>query len=403
MREYIEQQKSQDLLDFIANKYSLDKVNLEKILKYGKQDKCLLLFDGLDQVEENDRDYLVGQIKDFIQKYPINDYIISCRQFPKKGLLESFEELKLDKLDDSLKKEFIKKRLNAILDKNTRCDVCDVSEEKKDKSLSQKDNTKSSNLDQTNQLIDYKDKSLSQKNNNKPNNLDQTKQLINHLELVINDLELEIKENKNISQLCENPLMLALICLEYHNKGKRKLNLPETKWAIIREAVAIWLEKWNIEQGWEAQKAYDTSFIENLLSFIAYKTFKDSYLYLSKERLIKYIREFITDYEGKDSDGKYQLYAHAENIFQAIVDIYGMTLTASKDFYSFPHNIFRNYFAILYIGRNYQSIDEFKQKLTDTATIENESSNNWQELLTDADEAYNFLFGGTNELNGKPN
>lgn len=364
LREYVEQKEYQDLLDFIANKYSLDKLELEEILKYEKNDKCLLLFDGLDQIEEIDREYLINQIKDFIQKYPINDYIISCRQFPQKGLLENFEELKLAKLDDFLQKKFIEKRLKALFYKNT---LYNGSGKIKIKYTSQQDSTQSNNSHSADELINY------------------------------------LKENENLSDLGQNPLMLALICLEYINRDKDSFNLAETKWAIIREAAAIWLAKWNMEQGWKGQKVYDTFFVENLLSFIAYKTFKDSYIYLSKERIIKYIQEFMTDRQLISYGDKYQIDIHAEKIFQALVDIYGITLTTNTDFYCFPHIIFRNYFAILYIGRNYQSIDEFKQTLANPATTQGQISSNWEELFKDVDQAYSVLFGGKIKLDATRN
>ncbi|MBD2211213.1 NACHT domain-containing protein [Nostoc linckia FACHB-104] len=344
LKEYTEADKSQNLFNFIANKYNLDKSCLDRILKDEKIDRCLLIFDGLDQIEETNREHLINKVKDFIDKYPNNDYIISCRKFSDKGLLEPFEEIKIEKLDKEQIENFIYKRFKVL--SSTEDSQCNDSAEK---------------------LIEY------------------------------------LKNNENILKLCENPLMLALICLEYINKREEKLSRTETKWAIVREAVEIWLDKWNTEQGRKGQRAYNTYFVEKLLSFIAYKTFKDTYIYLSKERLIKYIQEFIIDSPLINYDAQHQLDTHAEKIFQALVDIYGITPTTDNDFYSFPHIIFRNYFAIFYIGRNCQSIDEFKETLRNAETTLGKCSIDWKELLEDADKVYNVLFGGTNKLDAARN
>ncbi|MCZ0900877.1 NACHT domain-containing protein, partial [Microcoleus sp. HI-ES] len=69
-----------DLLEYISDEFASYGVEArsqtESVLSQGRG---LILLDGLDEVPESDSDAVVRQIRQFVQKYYSNQFIITCR------------------------------------------------------------------------------------------------------------------------------------------------------------------------------------------------------------------------------------------------------------------------------------------------------------------------------------
>ncbi|MEE3716884.1 hypothetical protein V2H45_09020 [Tumidithrix elongata RA019] len=200
------------------------------------------------------------------------------------------------------------------------------------------------------------------------------------VEEILKDLK---NEENQLNALATNPLMLAMICIEYaaysENQSRKSKGLSST-WHIVQRAVKIWIEEWNREF-WKSQKENDNNpisiiFIYELLEYIACQTIEEEVLNISRSRLIKYIRNFVKKYyEWSDNMRIDRL---AQLIFQFLKDTYGFTLISEDDIYSFPHTIFRDFFAIRYIYNNSQDLDEFKKDVA-------KNISKWQTIINKAD------------------
>lgn len=86
------------LIDFIDKQFSIcdfedSRPFIERILAHGK---CILLFDGLDEVsQEANLDGIIREIKDFSDKYSENQFVISCRVATYNQWFERFTDVEM--------------------------------------------------------------------------------------------------------------------------------------------------------------------------------------------------------------------------------------------------------------------------------------------------------------------
>lgn len=110
------------LFEFVINQFEIcdfpdSELFAENILKKGK---CIILFDGLDEVVDNN-DNVIKELNDFIDKYLNNKYIISCRIAASNYVFEKFTEVEIADFDNVQIKKFIK---NWFSDNKTSADDC---------------------------------------------------------------------------------------------------------------------------------------------------------------------------------------------------------------------------------------------------------------------------------------
>lgn len=87
------------LFDFIVSRFDVCKFPdadafVEATLQEGK---AILLFDGLDEVrrEDNQRDLLTNQLRDFVQKYDRNQHLITCRIAASDYIFQGFKTVEV--------------------------------------------------------------------------------------------------------------------------------------------------------------------------------------------------------------------------------------------------------------------------------------------------------------------
>lgn len=78
-----------------------------------KQGKVLVLIDGLDEVPEDHHDHTVTEIRNLVDRYSRNRFIVSCRTAGYKGGFERFKDVTVASLEDYQIKRFIQNWFNS--------------------------------------------------------------------------------------------------------------------------------------------------------------------------------------------------------------------------------------------------------------------------------------------------
>jgi len=109
LREWADEQVP--LMDFMVAQFDIYKfpdarLFLEKMLAEGK---CLVLFDGLDEVsQESNLDDIIRQIQNFTDKYSDNQFVISCRVAAYNHWFERFTDVEMADFNEEQMETFIK-------------------------------------------------------------------------------------------------------------------------------------------------------------------------------------------------------------------------------------------------------------------------------------------------------
>ncbi len=117
LKEYAEAEGKPKLQTYIQNQWKTCGVKetdaLEAILKAGQ---ALILLDGLDEVQENDHDRVLQDIKTFTHQFRDCQYVMTCRIAAREYIFETFTEVELADFDQSQIAEFTTKWFKAKQD-----------------------------------------------------------------------------------------------------------------------------------------------------------------------------------------------------------------------------------------------------------------------------------------------
>ena len=97
LKDFAEAPKQPDLLEYIAQQFSgcgvmNGSVKAEQLLR---QEKVLVLLDGLDEVREEDTKRVLTQIRDVADQFHSNQFVITCRIAAKEYTFERFTEVEV--------------------------------------------------------------------------------------------------------------------------------------------------------------------------------------------------------------------------------------------------------------------------------------------------------------------
>jgi len=195
----------------------------------------LILLDGLDEVPSNRVNEVVTHIRDFVDQYHQNHFVISCRTAATgyRSIFSRFSEKRLAEFDDVQIKQFIEKWFQSELDlqEGTAQKCWDLLQE---------------------------------------------------------------PEHAAAKELAHRPLLLTLICLVYDQSQ----NLPDKRSVLYRKALDILLEKWAAEKRVvqnDIYKGFNVELEKILLAEIAYKGFKSNQFFFTEEELTTEIKKFLAN------------------------------------------------------------------------------------------------------------
>ncbi len=199
-----------------------------------KNGKLLLLLDGLDEVSSITLSHTITEIKDLVDTYSRNRFIVSCRSAAYSfGGFTHFKDVAIFPFKDKQIQQFIQNWF-------------------------QKDcNTEINTAERCWQLL------------NRPN-------------------------YQAVKELARTPLLLTLLCVVY---GKSE-DFPKERNALYAKALDILLRKWTAEKRIQRNPIYpelSTELELKMLAEIAYTSFVDDQLFFPKDRLIHQIRDFLVD------------------------------------------------------------------------------------------------------------
>ncbi|MGB1249706.1 MAG: NACHT domain-containing protein [Candidatus Promineifilaceae bacterium] len=154
--------------------------------------------------------------------------------------------------------------------------------------------------------------------------------------------ELERTENKELRELAQSPLLLGLLCVAYDETN----TFPQRQVEIYEDAINALLRKWDNRRRIERDGIYKGmphGRKVHLLSQVAAKSFQDNRLVEHRHywtnQISFYMAKLVDDPIDVDHDA----------ILQAIASQHGMFVERAKNYFSFAHLTFQEYFTAKYI------------------------------------------------------
>ncbi|AUB35022.1 putative NTPase, NACHT family domain [Nostoc flagelliforme CCNUN1] len=172
-----------------------------------------------------------------------------------------------------------------------------------------------------------------------------------------------LKNNYRLSQLAVTPLLLTLICLLF----EEKCNSPNNRSELYTEGLEILLSKWDAKRGIQREQVYQQLSLQrkkDLLSYIAFKTFKEKEFFFSQKEVKSCIKEYIQNLRSNVDREKEALQLDSEAVLHAIEAQHGLLVERAKGVYSFSHLTFHEYFTAREINIR-KAFEELVNNLSD--------------------------------------
>ncbi|MEG4056836.1 MULTISPECIES: NACHT domain-containing protein [unclassified Microcoleus] len=232
-----------DLLEYISDEFASCGVEARSQTEFAlSQGRGLILLDGLDEVPESDSDAVVRQIRQFVQKYYNNQFIITCRIAASKY---RFHEAGFTCVEVA---DFNNKQIAAF--------AC-------------------------NWFVAFSQ------------NMETGKALASQF-----CEQLKMKKNQQIRELAVTPILLNLTCLVFQSKA----DFPSNRAKLYEEGLEIMLRKWDESRGIQRDEVYrNLNFChkQHLLAFVAGITFDNGDYFFEKNT----VQQLIADYLANLPDG----------------------------------------------------------------------------------------------------
>ena len=152
-----------------------------------------------------------------------------------------------------------------------------------------------------------------------------------------------LEEHEPIQELATSPLLLTLLCLVFGEEG----DFPSNRSDLYAEGVKVLLKKWDSKRNIERDDKYkklDVQRREDLLSYVAFKTFQEKEYFVKQRRIEAYIGEFISNLRDVDPDPE-SLRCDSEVVLKSIQAQHGLLVERARGIYSFSHLTFQEYFT----------------------------------------------------------
>jgi len=125
LRDFVGSGK-ESLMDFIVEQFDICQFPearpfIERFLEKGR---CILLFDGLDEVSKDRSSQVVGQIRDFSDKYSDNHFALSCRIGAYSDYFDKFTNVEMADFTDDQIQDFINNWFNWSSGDTKKAELC---------------------------------------------------------------------------------------------------------------------------------------------------------------------------------------------------------------------------------------------------------------------------------------
>lgn len=312
LKYFSESPNSPSILEYMGQLFFECGVNVEKIQELFVRRSVLVLLDGLDEVKNEHYERTLNEIRSLSRIYYDNYFIITCRIAAKEYSYNVF-------------------------DKFTEVEVADFNDQQIERFISQW----------------FENKNF----------------------IKAEEVTKALKNNYRLSQLAVTPLLLTLICLVFEEKS----NSPNNRSELYTEGLEILLSKWDAKRGIQREQVYQQLSLQrkkDLLSYIAFKTFKEKEFFFSQKEAKSYIKEYIQNLRSNVDRDKEALQLDSEAVLHAIEAQHGLLVERAKGVYSFSHLTFHEYFTAREINIRKRSEIEAFQEL-----VNNLSDSYWREVF----------------------
>lgn len=387
LKQFSENPQNLDMLGFIAKFFMEFEIPSDYIIYLLKSGSFLFLFDGLDEVSEEESEKTINQVRDFSESFFFsNNFDERLNSF----LDELVSEFKLiswsskkdkSKYIDWLTKQFSTKSslLNKIqisyeeLARKISKGVINVNEKQEHEKLVREFSSKLNEISR-NEYLQY----FSSQNCNETysNNFIITCRIAAREEKFEQFTEVEVADfddnqiktfvgkwfestmndsakafisrlesTNRIKELASNPLLLTLLCLVFQDI----FDFPSNRGELYKEGVSILLKKWDAErlikrERNEIYQKLSSSRKEDLLSYIAFTGFERKEYFFKQVHLEKYISDYIQNLPNAQLDST-SLQIDSEAVLKSIEAQHGLLVERARCIYSFSHLTFQEYFT----------------------------------------------------------
>ena len=180
--------KDFSLFDYIRHELSSSKVTSKQIADLLAHGRTLILLDGLDEVQDEDRAEVLKQIRKFSEQYYSNQFMITCRIAANQYRFEGFTEIEIADFNQTQIEAFAQKWFKVV-----------------------GSNSQLEGIALATQFIE----------------------------------KLKLQENRQIRELAVTPLLLNLTCIVFQAKA----DFPAIRSALYKQGLDILLFRWDQAKG----------------------------------------------------------------------------------------------------------------------------------------------------------
>lgn len=155
----------------------------------------------------------------------------------------------------------------------------------------------------------------------------------------------ELKAHPPTKELASVPLLLVLLCIAFDET----YFFPTNRADLYRQAIDALLVKWDASRRIRRDRVYQNLTLrrkEQLLSQLAYKTFKEGRYFVDQRVLEEHIAVYIENLPEVDDAS---LMPQSAVVLQSIEAQHGLLIQRSRTVYSFSHLTIQEYFTARYI------------------------------------------------------
>jgi predicted NACHT family NTPase len=305
LRDFAEESRDNGkygLLNYIHQTFLAEGIGdpaiVDTLLKTGR---VLLLLDGMDEILNQDSTAVLKEIRKFLDRYPKNQFVISCRTAVNELQLQGFTDVEIAPFTESQINIFAQKWFGAF--------------------------TKTTLQSDPDQSIQFMQK-------------------------------LKLPENWHFRQLVRTPLFLHLACWMFHGQNV----FPTKRAEFYKQGLDLLLGKWDESKGLGREDSYRGFLLPQklrLLSQLATITFEQGQYFFEHQVITQYISDYLRSLPNAILDPE-ELQFESEALLRDIETQHGLLTERARGIFSFSYLVFQEYLTARKIvaSHNLSALDE---------------------------------------------